>query len=119
LSKYDTNMKRTINIFLLFLFPSLLFGQSSAETKVRQKAKFNSDWKFMQDDKTGFESHDFDDTNWSSLDLPHNWGVEGEFIITIQATAVKEPVKLNYSQLFLNQLIIQFKQFQVDHYFVK
>jgi hypothetical protein len=115
LSKYDTNMKRTINIFLLFLFPSLLFGQTSAETKVRQKVKFNSDWKFMLDDNAGFESPAFKDSAWRSLDLPHDWSVEGEFIITIQATVVKEPVKLNYSQLFLNQLIIQFKQFQVDH----
>jgi len=112
-------MRSTIESLLLFFIPFLLFSQTSAETKVRQKVKFNSDWKFMLDDKAGFESHDFDDTNWSSLDLPHDWSVEGEFIITIQATAVKEPVKLNYSQLFLNQLIIQFKQFQVDHYFVK
>jgi len=79
LSKYDTNMKRTINIFLLFLFPFLLFGQSSAETKVRQKAKFNSDWKFMLDDKAGFESPAFKDSAWPSLDLPHDWSIEGKF----------------------------------------
>ena len=112
-------MKKIYHLFLIILFPSLLFGQSSIDNKVLLKPKFNSDWKFMQDDKAGFESPDFDDANWSSLDLPHYWGVEGEFINTIQAIAVKEPVKLNYSQLFLNQLIIQFKQFQVDHYFVK
>lgn len=72
-------MKQTINFFLLFFFPSLLFGQSSVETKVRQKTKFNSDWKFMLDDKTGFESPAFNDSNWRSVDLPHDWSVEGEF----------------------------------------
>ncbi len=79
MSKYDTNMKRIINIFLLSLIPYLLFGQSSAETRVRQKVKFNSDWKFMLDDKSGFESPAFNDSSWRSLDLPHDWSVEGKF----------------------------------------
>jgi len=72
-------MKRNINIFLLFIFPYLLFGQSSAETKVRHKAKFNSDWKFILDDKSGFESPVFNDSTWRSLDLPHDWSIEGKF----------------------------------------
>lgn len=68
----------TFALYIIF-FPSLLFGQSSVETKVRQKAKFNSDWKFILDDKSGFESPAFDDSAWCSLDLPHDWSVEGEF----------------------------------------
>jgi len=72
-------MKRIINIFLLTLIPYLLFGQSSAETRVRQEVKFNSDWKFMLDDKSGFESPAFNDSSWRSLDLPHDWSVEGKF----------------------------------------
>jgi len=68
-----------IILILLILFPILLFGQSSADTKVRTKAKFNSDWKFILDDKAGFESRAFNDSTWRSLDLPHDWSVEGKF----------------------------------------
>jgi len=72
-------MKKIYHLFLIILFPSLLFGQSSIDTKVRLKTKFNSDWKFMQDDKAGFESPAFNDSTWRSLDLPHDWSVEGKF----------------------------------------
>ena len=72
-------MKIIYHLFLIILFPSLLFGQSSIDTKVRLKPKFNSDWKFMQDDKAGFESPSFNDSIWRSLDLPHDWSVEGKF----------------------------------------
>lgn len=92
-------MKRIINIVLLSFLSSLLFGQSSAETKVRQKVKFNNDWKFIPDDKAGFESPVFDDITWHSLDLPHDWSIEGKLFITIQATDMKGPAKLNYRQL--------------------
>jgi hypothetical protein len=95
-------MKKIYHLFLIILFPSLLFGQSSIDTKVRLKTKFNSDWKFMHDDKAGFESPAFNDSTWRSLDLPHDWSVEGEFIITIQATAVKEPVKIKLQSAGLN-----------------
>ena len=66
-------------LFLLILFPSMLFGQSAMDSGVRQKVKFNSDWKFMLDDKAGFESPAFNDSAWRSLDLPHDWSVEGKF----------------------------------------
>jgi len=72
-------MNRIICIFLLSCIPYLLSGQSSAETRVRQKVKFNSDWKFMLDDKAVFESPAFNDSTWRSLDLPHDWSVEGKF----------------------------------------
>ena len=33
----------------------------------------------MLDDKSGFESPDFNDSSWRSLDLPHDWSIEGQF----------------------------------------
>jgi len=88
LSKYDTNMNRIIYIFILSLIPYLLFGQSSAETKVRQKVKFNSDWKFMLDDKAGFESITYNDSAWRTLNLPHDWSIEGAFDAKNPATGM-------------------------------
>jgi hypothetical protein len=36
-------------------FSIIFFGQSSPEMIVRIKSKFNSDWKFILDDKSGFD----------------------------------------------------------------
>jgi len=66
-------------LFLFCLFPSLIFGQASPKKNVRIKSKFNTDWKFILDDKSGFESTDFDDSSWRSLNLPHDWSIEGQF----------------------------------------
>jgi len=71
-------MKYFNYLFLLIFFPSLLFGQSP-EKNVRIKSKLNSEWKFILDDKSGFESADFNDSSWRSLDLPHDWSIEGQF----------------------------------------
>jgi beta-galactosidase len=81
-------MKTNTSLFLFFLFPVLLFGQSSADMKVRLKMKFNADWKFALDDKAGFEATSFDDAAWRSLDLPHDWGVEGQFDAKNPATGL-------------------------------
>jgi beta-galactosidase len=72
-------MKQSILFFFIFLFPVLLFGQPAFETKVRIKKKFNNDWKFTREDKAGFEITTVDDRNWRTLNLPHDWGIEGPF----------------------------------------
>ena len=36
-------------------------------------------WKFLQSDTNGAEKQDFDDTKWRTLNLPHDWSIEGEF----------------------------------------
>ena len=72
-------MNKIKYLFLLIFSPCLIFGQSAIDNRVRQKAKFNSDWKFILDDKAGFESPAFNDSTWRSLDLPHDWSVEGKF----------------------------------------
>lgn len=57
----------------------MLLGQPLFETEVRDKKKFNNDWKFIRADKAGFASKTLDDRNWRTLDLPHDWSVEGAF----------------------------------------
>lgn len=41
--------------------------------------KFNLDWKFLKSDNSHAFKSEFDDTNWRSLDLPHDWSIEGPF----------------------------------------
>ncbi|WP_338787726.1 glycoside hydrolase family 2 TIM barrel-domain containing protein [Metabacillus sp. FJAT-53654] len=41
--------------------------------------KFNFDWKFLKDDNPDAFKIQFDDSDWRSLDLPHDWSIEGAF----------------------------------------
>lgn len=41
--------------------------------------KFNFDWKFLKGDNSHAFKIQFDDSDWRSLDLPHDWSIEGPF----------------------------------------
>ncbi|MDZ8117088.1 glycoside hydrolase family 2 TIM barrel-domain containing protein [Pontiella agarivorans] len=39
----------------------------------------NEGWKFIQQDVAGGESLSFSDSAWRTLDVPHDWSIEGEY----------------------------------------
>lgn len=43
------------------------------------KYDLDTDWRFTEGLPDGAESIDFDDSQWEKVDLPHDWGIEGEF----------------------------------------
>src|SRR6266516_1247191 len=45
----------------------------------RKTEKFDSRWRFHLGDARGAQDIAFDDAAWRSLDLPHDWSIEGEF----------------------------------------
>ncbi|MBN1935587.1 MAG: DUF4982 domain-containing protein [Anaerolineae bacterium] len=45
----------------------------------RQHLLFDQDWRFARGDLPGAEAAAFDDAGWRSLDLPHDWSIEGPF----------------------------------------
>ncbi|MFV0566172.1 MAG: glycoside hydrolase family 2 TIM barrel-domain containing protein [Flavobacteriaceae bacterium] len=56
------------NILVLLMFSvHVLYAQNP-----REDILFNFDWKFIQDDNEAFSKADFDDSNWQSLDIPHD-----------------------------------------------
>jgi beta-galactosidase len=69
-----------VNIRLLllavFLINSPLFGQSPAASP-RKVDLFDRGWKFLLGDPSGAEQPGFDDSSWRSVDLPHDWSIEG------------------------------------------
>lgn len=70
------------NAFKLFLLVFCLGSISCRETPQEQSrsTKFNNDWKFsLNNNSTGLESPGFDDAAWRTLDLPHDWAIEGDF----------------------------------------
>lgn len=62
------------------LFAALLLAQSlRAADAPRSVQSFDFDWRFHSGDSTGAEQPTFDDRNWRSLDLPHDFAIEGPF----------------------------------------
>ncbi len=54
----------------------------SASDAPRARISFNAGWRFAKGDPSGDAGADaptFDDSTWRTLDLPHDWGIEGPF----------------------------------------
>ena len=59
---------------------ALLLGQSTpAISQRRVTLDFDSGWKFHLGDVNRGEEAALDDASWRTLDLPHDWSIEGEF----------------------------------------
>lgn len=44
-----------------------------------RRANFDRNWRFLLGDHEGAHLPDFQDATWRSLDLPHDWSIEGSF----------------------------------------
>jgi beta-galactosidase len=45
----------------------------------RQTVNFDHTWRFHLGDVSGAQNAQFADTGWRTLDVPHDWSIEGEF----------------------------------------
>ncbi|WP_282035749.1 sugar-binding domain-containing protein [Saccharicrinis aurantiacus] len=57
-------------LLISFIISSL--GISAQRTNV----SFNAGWKFILEDNTDFSLPNFDDDNWTTLNIPHDWSFE-------------------------------------------
>ena len=60
----------------LFAFNLLLCASSMAQ---RSHVSFDSGWKFFLGDDSLAISPTYNDSKWRSLNLPHDWSIEGAF----------------------------------------
>lgn len=66
-----------ISCFLLFL---TVGSCTSAEKMTNDRRQdFTADWTFRLGDDSLASRLDYDDTAWRTLNLPHDWAIEGEF----------------------------------------
>ena len=67
--------------FKLLPIMSVLLLASTTNLKAQKitqgKQLFDSNWKFCLGDPPAVSTVDFDDKNWRTLDLPHDWSIEG------------------------------------------
>jgi hypothetical protein len=59
---------------LFLLLPALLGAQET-----RQQLLFNAGWHFHKGDLPDAEKTTFNDAGWRTVDLPHDWSIEGPF----------------------------------------
>jgi beta-galactosidase len=63
-----------------FLLITLLIYAAAADAQnVRKTESFNTCWKFFLGDEPRAQNSTFDDAQWRSLQLPHDWSIEGRF----------------------------------------
>src|SRR5665647_2604213 len=60
-------------IFILFVF------FATAQEKARTKIDFDKGWKFKLDSTQQYHEQNINDANWRTLNLPHDWSIEGTF----------------------------------------
>ena len=65
------------SLYIGFIFFLSFFVNIKAQEKLQRKQLFDYNWKFRLGDLPAISSIDFDDKNWRSLDLPHDWSIEG------------------------------------------
>ncbi|MDP3644227.1 MAG: glycoside hydrolase family 2 TIM barrel-domain containing protein [Bacteroidota bacterium] len=66
------------NTGFLILFALILFVSCSTQKPdfSQREQDFDSGWKFILGEVPGAESASFDDSQWRTLDLPHDWSIE-------------------------------------------
>ena len=65
--------------FLLFCIAILPARLTMAQRIV---SSFDAGWKFIKDDPKGAEQPEYQGAGWRTLDLPHDWGIEGSYART-------------------------------------
>lgn len=77
-------MRFKLIILLVWVGMSILLSVQPilAQPKIidqSRKVNFDNDWKFHLGDLSGAENPDYSDALWRTLDLPHDWSIEGSF----------------------------------------
>ena len=73
------NMRAILHFLSSLLILATLAAGSAAE---RQRVSLDSDWKFALADARGAEQPAFPDAGWRTLNVPHDWSIEGAFAET-------------------------------------
>ena len=78
-----TFRRRLAAALLLPLLLSTSVTASDTAPAARTIRPFDSDWRFSQADDASASQTAYDDASWRTVDVPHDWGVEG----TVSETA--------------------------------
>jgi beta-galactosidase len=73
-------MKKNFTLILLLLTIALSgFSQTNTSGSGRDTRLFNDNWKFFKGDQANAFQTTFNDKDWRTVELPHDWSIEGPF----------------------------------------
>ena len=71
-------LKKLLFVCSLILIMNISIS-SQPQEMIRERKNFNKDWKFNLGDNSDAKSEGFSDVSWRTLNLPHDWSIEGKF----------------------------------------
>ncbi|MDO7136091.1 glycoside hydrolase family 2 TIM barrel-domain containing protein [Algibacter lectus] len=77
--KQIKNIKISLVLFSLLYLCLVGCKEESSTIETRLRTSFDADWKFIQENIKGAEVVGFNDANWQTVNVPHDWSIEGEY----------------------------------------
>jgi len=86
------------------LLPIFIFSCLSATSQISfgDSQKINNNWKFTLQDTPEASSETYKDTNWQSVNVPHDWSVKGRLSPTLASCAGFLPGGIGWYRKTLN-----------------
>lgn len=72
-------MTKILNLIYAIAFMLVVNACANADASAPRSANFDEGWKFNLGDSAAYSQPDFNDSSWRSLNLPHDWAIEGDF----------------------------------------
>lgn len=87
-----------------FALPILLFSCLSAFSQISfgDSKKINDNWKFTLQDAPDAQNTTYNDANWQSVNVPHDWSVEGRLSPTLASCQGYLPGGIGWYRKTLN-----------------
>ena len=76
LIKISSNILYVFPFFLLSLVSTACDTNDSGKIMSERETNFNYDWKFIKQNIPEASNTEYDDSNWRTVDLPHDWSIE-------------------------------------------
>ncbi len=75
---FHNAMKTSNLMWAIFLLCFISLPSNASLKESPRKQLFNQGWKFSLGDISGASTINYDDSQWRTLELPHDWSVEGK-----------------------------------------
>src|SRR5690349_2964516 len=76
----NRSQKRQFAMQIFALLIAILYASSDVNAQqARQTILFNDNWKFNKGEVSSAEKESFNDAGWRTVNLPHDWSIEGPF----------------------------------------
>ncbi len=72
-----TSVLHALNLSAVLCLPSAVLAGAQPAPSPREIIPLDNGWRFHLEDDPAARRPDFDDTSWRTLDVPHDWSIEG------------------------------------------